>query len=49
MKRFLGVCAGLSVCFFAWGSTTKPYFQQEVNYQIQVKLDDVKHELNAEE
>jgi hypothetical protein len=27
----------------------KPYFQQEVNYTIHVKLDDVKHELTGEE
>src|SRR5688572_20973950 len=27
----------------------KPYFQQEVNYTIHVKLDDVKHELTGDE
>lgn len=27
----------------------KPYFQQEVNYTINVKLDDVKHELTGDE
>lgn len=27
----------------------KPYFQQEVNYQIDVKLDDIRHELTANE
>ena len=25
----------------------QPYFQQEVNYTIKVKLDDIKHELTA--
>jgi hypothetical protein len=34
----------LSCAFFG-----QSYFQQEVNYTISVKLDDVKHELNAEE
>ncbi len=28
---------------------TKPYFQQEVHYKINVKLNDVKHELSADE
>lgn len=27
---------------------SKEYFQQEVNYRINVKLDDIKHELNAD-
>ena len=29
--------------------TEEPYFQQEVNYEIHVELDDKKHELNATE
>jgi hypothetical protein len=29
--------------------SAQEYFQQEVNYRISVRLDDVKHELNAEE
>src|SRR5258705_13249109 len=33
----------LSVAAFA----QKPYFQQDVTYDIKVSLDDVKHELNA--
>jgi len=34
--------------FFAFAQEETPYFQQEVNYTIHVKLDDVKHELNAD-
>lgn len=30
-------------------AVAQPYFQQEVNYTIHVKLDDVKHELTADE
>lgn len=40
------------VLLFVCSSTLaqeRPYFQQEVNYIIDVKLDDVKHELNAVE
>jgi len=37
-------------CSFLLFSQTKPdYFQQEVNYEIKVKLDDKKHELTANE
>jgi hypothetical protein len=36
--------AGYSAAYAA-----RPYFQQEVNYQIRVQLDDVKHELQADE
>ncbi|MBK7182211.1 MAG: hypothetical protein IPH89_04390 [Bacteroidetes bacterium] len=28
--------------------TAQPYFQQEVNYNMQVRLDDIKHELFAD-
>ncbi|MFI5149085.1 MAG: M1 family metallopeptidase [Bacteroidia bacterium] len=31
------------------GALTKPYFQQEVNYHIQVSLNDERHELTASE
>lgn len=37
----------LSLCFATLSA--QQYFQQEVNYKINVKLDDVKHELNADE
>src|SRR5947208_552751 len=34
---------------FVANSTAQTYFQQEVNYTINVRLDDVKHELFANE
>lgn len=45
MKKqlLLPVCLLLSGLAFA----QKPYFQQDVTYDIKVSLDDVKHELNA--
>lgn len=39
----------ISFFFTASLCAQKAYFQQEVNYTIQVKLDDVKHELEGEE
>lgn len=38
----------LALPFIVSAQTEKTYFQQEVNYTIHVKLDDVKHELNAD-
>ena len=38
----------LSLGYFqALAQTEKPYFQQEVNYNIEVRLNDLTHELNA--
>ncbi|HNW97238.1 MAG TPA: M1 family metallopeptidase [Bacteroidales bacterium] len=37
----------LSIFLFPFAANSQNYFQQDVKYTIQVKLDDVKHELNA--
>lgn len=47
-KRIIAI-AVIAACPAAAFAQQKPYFQQEVNYTIHVKLDDVKHELNADE
>ena len=45
MKKLFFISA-----LFVFGAThAQSYWQQEVNYTINVKLDDVKHELNADE
>jgi hypothetical protein len=48
MKKIyiLLLLAGFSINI---ANAQKAYFQQEVNYKINVSLDDVKHELNADE
>ncbi len=38
----------ISLPFLLFAQEEQPYFQQEVNYTIHVKLDDVKHELSAD-
>jgi len=48
MKKCIAGFLGLLSVFTCQGAQ-EPYFQQEVNYQIKVRLDDVKHELFAEE
>lgn len=47
MKNILlsGLC---SIALLASAQNDKPYFQQEVNYTIRVKLDDNKHELDGD-
>lgn len=44
MNKILLTATGLLICL---SSFSQSYFQQEVNYNIQVKLDDQKHELSA--
>lgn len=39
----------ISTLFFSCLLSAQPYFQQEVNYTISVKLDDIKNELTADE
>ncbi|HEV7232362.1 MAG TPA: M1 family metallopeptidase, partial [Bacteroidia bacterium] len=48
MMRFLIGCVCLLIGYTAWGAQ-KPYFQQETNYQIHVRLDDSRNELFADE
>src|SRR5437870_4185304 len=46
MKKFHSAFLFL---LFAFPAISQTYFQQEVNYTINVRLDDVKHELFANE
>jgi hypothetical protein len=48
MMRFLTGCVCLIIGHTAWGAQ-KPYFQQETNYKIHVRLDDFRNELFADE
>lgn len=43
LKKYLAIAAAL----FTLNTQAQTYFQQEVNYKISVKLNDVKHELSA--
>lgn len=45
-KIFLTLICSLFV-FFSFGQNTLPYFQQEVNYDIEVTLDDANHMLRG--
>jgi hypothetical protein len=46
--RLILLLAFLTIYFFGFSQKEEtPYFQQEVNYKINVSLDDSKHELNA--
>lgn len=47
MKALYSVLLCSNLVFLTNTSTSQNYFQQEVNYTIQVKLDDVKDELSA--
>ncbi len=47
MKKLLAVLN--VIAFTSATAIAQPYFQQEVDYTIRVKLDDVKHELTADE
>ena len=47
--KILHSLVGIFVVFSSFPSFAQNYFQQEVNYTIDVKLDDVKHELHAME
>ena len=44
--RILGILM-LSGCFFSLLAQEKPYFQQRVNYQIKVRLDEERHQLQG--
>jgi len=48
MKYFTLTCLSLFI-LLQCKANNKPYFQQEVNYHIQVSLDDTHNELNAKE
>jgi hypothetical protein len=48
MKRFVTVLAFICIGYSS-SEASRPYFQQEVNYHIHAQLDDVKHEIQANE
>ena len=47
MKHLLATYLLLAFTLIAYSQEEQPYFQQEVNYDIEVELNDQKHELNA--
>lgn len=49
MKILRTAVAAAAVALLPQLASAQTYFQQEVNYTISVKLDDVKHELSADE
>ena len=49
MRNFFSIHITIALLFLSGITSAQTYFQQEVNYTIHVKLDDVKNEITADE